>query len=84
MLQSSIQIVGSDGKQIVGQRTVSNEESRWSFVPESAWQPGSYKVLVDSNLEDNAGNSVGRQFDVDVFNRTEETSGETVELKFEL
>lgn len=42
-------------------------ETRWRFRPEKTWQPGEYLLVVDAALEDLAGNSIARPFEVDVF-----------------
>ena len=41
-------------------------ETRWRFTPERPGPPGDYQLLVDDELEDLAGNSIGRPFEVDV------------------
>ncbi len=84
MLQRALQVYDEKGKRIAGTVLVTDEEQQWRFVPETDWQTGDYRVSVDINLEDNAGNSIGRQFDVDVFEQTEQTSTATLELKFQL
>lgn len=35
----------------------------WSLIPNQPWQTGTYKVIVDPELEDVSGNSVGAAFD---------------------
>ena len=55
------------GTFVSGLSHVANEEKTWQFAPEAAWKAGECRLQVDTNLEDLAGNSVGRAFDVDVF-----------------
>ncbi|MBM3783582.1 MAG: hypothetical protein FJW30_04435 [Acidobacteria bacterium] len=58
-------------------------EALWRFVPEKPWEAKEYKILVDTALEDLAGNRVGRPFDVDVFERiTVRTDRRVVTLPF--
>jgi hypothetical protein len=39
--------------------------ARWSFLPDADWREGSTGIVVGRDLEDLAGNSVGRPFEVD-------------------
>jgi hypothetical protein len=55
------------GQIVDGDVTVSANETRWSFTPHGAWQPGAYNLLALSILEDRAGNQIGRAFEVDNF-----------------
>ena len=71
MLFRSIVVMSSEGSEVAGSISVSENESTWTFTPEQAWNAGGYSLSIDPNLEDAAGNSVGRQFDVDVFEKTE-------------
>lgn len=43
-----------------------NREREWHFVPDSAWLPGEYSVVVEDRLEDLAGNNLVRLFDMDL------------------
>ena len=55
------------------------------FIPAEPWRPGEYQLLVDTVLEDLAGNHIGRPFDVDLneFNQgTERVIPKTVSLWF--
>ena len=38
----------------------------WRFTPVSPWRTGTYRLVVGTELEDVAGNSVARPFEVDV------------------
>ena len=84
MLQRSIRVFDSSGNEINGEIAVSENETVWALTPTKAWGKGSYKIAIDDNLEDPAGNSVGRQFDVDVFDKTEPSTAKIVELEFEI
>jgi hypothetical protein len=54
---------------VTGAASVAAEEREWRFVPEQPWKAGQHHVLVNTALEDLAGNRVGRAFDVDTFER---------------
>lgn len=85
MLYRAINVIDSHTNPVQGSVTVSDHEKRWSFQPIQKWRSGSYKIIVSEELEDNAGNSIGRPFDVDLFDETESSeSTPVVELKFEV
>jgi hypothetical protein len=50
---------------VQGAVTIDQNEMRWTFVPAAPWQSGNYSVDVATELEDVAGNSLRRVFDVD-------------------
>jgi len=78
MLFRSITLLDSDARTVAGSISVSEHETVWTFTPEQVWEKGSYTISVDPSLEDAAGNSVGRQFDVDVFEKTESSNDGTI------
>ena len=71
LLARMVRVEGSGGKSVAGRSEVGDRETRWSFVPEDPWAPGDYQIVIDADLEDPAGNAVGRPFEVDVFDRIE-------------
>jgi hypothetical protein len=66
------------GRIVPGTAAIDAGETRWRFVPDRAWTPGEYNLSVNKDLEDLAGNSVGRPFEVDVFEKVEQPVVETV------
>ena len=65
MLQRTFQVFGPSG-QVAGSISIENRETEWSFTPARPWQPSDYQLIVDTSLEDLAGNRIGRAFDVDL------------------
>jgi len=65
MLQRTFQLSGPSGA-VAGTISVGNRETEWRFTPARPWQPGDYQLIVDTSLEDLAGNRIGRAFDVDL------------------
>jgi hypothetical protein len=61
------------GNQISGTAVVSQMETRWSFTPRQPWTAGNYQLLVNSALEDLAANKIGQLFDMDVFDKVDES-----------
>jgi hypothetical protein len=85
MLQRVLAVTDSAGKLVGGMVTIDQEETRWRFSPHDAWQPGAYRLGVETVLEDRAGNSIGRPFEVDVFRPIErQAPSATVWLPFEI
>jgi hypothetical protein len=71
MLRRVLDVVDQRGRPVVGEISVDREETRWLFSPRTDWAAGPYNVVVDATLEDLAGNSIGRPFEVDVFEKVE-------------
>ena len=53
-----------DGKRVEGTVEVAEKETIWRFQPKASWKPGTYRLVVDQELEDLAGNNVARPFEV--------------------
>ncbi|HYV96955.1 MAG TPA: Ig-like domain-containing protein [Gemmatimonadaceae bacterium] len=49
---------------VAGSVTLSRSETRWTFVASQPWPAGTYDIVVDTELEDLAGNNLHRLFDV--------------------
>jgi hypothetical protein len=75
LLLRALGVVSPDGKPLAGDVVVGEHELTWSFTPKSAWPAGAYNIVAFASLEDLAGNRVGRAFEVDQFDRTD-NSGE--------
>ncbi len=75
---------GSD-RQVEGTVAVGDEETAWRFTPSAPWKPGNYRLLIGTDLEDPAGNSVARPFEVDIVHPiTRRITSETVALPFHI
>jgi hypothetical protein len=83
LLNRMLWVVDADGKRLAGQVQAGKLETSWRFLPERAWPPGEYHLVIDSALEDLAGNSIARPFEVDEFHAVQkEVKVKTVELPF--
>ena len=51
---------------MTGKGVVGPQEKSWAFHPAQPWQAADYTLAVDGNLEDVAGNTPLRPFDVDL------------------
>jgi hypothetical protein len=82
LLQRMLQVSGSRGG-VAGTIAVDRNESEWRFTPRDPWPAGMYRLIVDTALEDLAGNHIGQLFDIDVFERvTEHITTNTVTIPF--
>ena len=67
-------MLGPNGQPIVGQTSVGDDERSAVFAPETPWSVGPHQLVIDRTLEDLVGNSVGRKFEIDVFEKVERQS----------
>ena len=74
-----------DDKIINGNVALSNNESKWRFEPVESWLPGNYEIIIESRLEDLAGNNLNRLFDRDLENENNDSQeNNQVEISFKL
>jgi hypothetical protein len=77
--------VRRSGAGVRGAPAVESGETRWTFTPDAAWQPGSYELVALTVLEDRAGNRIGRAFEVRAFaGRESAPEAESVVVPFEV
>jgi hypothetical protein len=65
-MQNRLHVVDDSGKQVDGTITFGKEEKTWHFTPAQPWQEKAYHIDVDERLEDVAGNTPEKAFDVDL------------------
>lgn len=83
MLNRVLTVTDADRQPLSGTIAITDEETHWQFRPDKPWQAGPYALVVETTLEDLAGNSIGRLFEVDVFDTVQRTvESETVSLPF--
>ena len=66
LLERVVGIRDASGTVISGTISISEQETCWEFTPEVSWKAGEYQLVAATTLEDLAGNSIGRAFEVDV------------------
>ena len=66
LLQSQLWVETAAGKRVPGRIEIGAGERDWSFAPVPAWRAGNYRLAAGSVLEDLAGNSLARPFEVDL------------------
>ena len=86
LLQHMLWVTDSLARPVAGSVVVGFEERSWSLLPEQPWQPGRYELNVNPRLEDVAGNSIAKPFEVDLLRaESQSTPSETqVRLPFEI
>ncbi len=83
LLERVLSIVDGDGNKVPGTILTGDDEACWQFTPERPWAAGNYRLVAETTLEDLAGNSIGRPFEVDEFNRVDEqVEAESVSIPF--
>ena len=85
LLERMVWIDDASGQKVAGKITTAEHQSVWKFTPQSPWGAGSYQLVADTRLEDLAGNSIGRAFEVDEFAPVKtKIESQTVKLPFEI
>jgi hypothetical protein len=64
MLEHAIRVANATGSAIDGSITIDQREARWRYTPTVPWSAGEYQLLIEGTLEDLAGNSIARPFEV--------------------
>jgi len=82
LLKRMIEVVRGD-RVVASSVIIDQNEARWLFTPRDPWKPGDYRLVIDSALEDLAGNSIAHAFDIDVFEQvTEHLTATKISLPF--
>ena len=66
-----IRVARGPGEAIDGTASLEDDERRWKFTPARPWQRGPHQLLVQTTIEDLAGNNVGKSFEVDLFDNVD-------------
>jgi hypothetical protein len=85
LAQRLIRVTGESGELVEGKVSLEDLERRWTFTPDTVWRRGRYQLIIQTTLEDLAGNNIGKPFEVDLFEGVERRlSTTTVKLSFEI
>jgi hypothetical protein len=85
LLQRVVWVADHEGMEIEGEVRIDLGETRWRFFPSKNWRAGIYQLCAENSLEDLAGNSLGRLFEVDSFlTVSRRVERETVKLTFQI
>jgi hypothetical protein len=80
-LQTGLTVVNARGQSIDGTVAIGKDEMSWHFTPTRPWQAGPHYVNVSPDLEDVAGNTPSRPFDLDLL--TPVWRSQKLQLEFE-
>ena len=70
---------------IPGTVALEDQERRWTFKPDKPWPRGPHQLVIQTTIEDLAGNNIGKPFEVDIFNGIQRhLASSTVKLAFEI
>ena len=83
MLQHVIRVGDSKNRLQDGRITVDQHETIWIFRPAKPWPAGRHRLLIDPTLEDRAGNSLERPFEV-FLPSTRPTNSDPQTVEFEV
>jgi hypothetical protein len=85
LAQRLIRVAVEPGGIVEGIVSLEDQERRWIFTPDTVWRRGRYQLIIQSTLEDLAGNNIGKPFEVDLFEGVgRRLSATTVKLPFEI
>lgn len=62
-----LQVRTPDDEEAPGTASLAEHERRWRFIPQTDWSAGPHQLLVQTTIEDLAGNNIGKPFEVDLF-----------------
>lgn len=83
LLERMLWVTDPAGQRLPGEIQIGDREARWSFIPKQVWQPGNYQLVADTLLEDLAGNSIARKFEVEATGPARRPTGpERAAIKF--
>ena len=74
LMRRAIGVEDEAGRRVNGEVEIGNWETRWTLTPSQPWAAGAYSLVASSILEDLAGNTIGKRFEIDVFEQVEETT----------
>jgi hypothetical protein len=85
LLERVLEVFDASGERVPGAVSIESNQTRWRFTPRDPWRAGEHTLRVATILEDLAGNSLGRAFEVDVFEKVEDRVLNTIEsLRFKV
>jgi hypothetical protein len=69
LLKETLRIRSADTKKVAGKFKISRMEQELIFQPNTSWKTGDYQLVIDSKLEDLAGNNLNHLFDKDLLSK---------------
>ena len=72
LLERVLTVANAAGEEVLGEITSRPSRNPLAFYPEKPWSAGKHELVVAGILEDLAGNSLGRKFEVRLENSAQE------------
>jgi hypothetical protein len=66
LITDAIHVLDSERRLVEGEALPGKGEKSFCFIPVEGWKRGPYLLMIESRLEDLAGNNLTRPFDRDV------------------
>lgn len=66
LLQRMLTVIDVKDNALAGTNVLGEGETTWTFKPTKPLNPGTYRVRINTTLEDTCGNAIGRAFEVDI------------------
>ena len=82
LLLRCIRVLDAGGKPVAGSATTGERDQSWSFIPSQPWDSAGHMLAADAILEDLAGNSLARPFEVDLTTTAPKKQPSTVTIPF--
>ncbi len=82
LLMRVLRVITATREAVAGSPGTSEEETIWRFTPAAAWQAGEYFIVAESIVEDLAGNSLARPFEVDLTGPKPKRVPRAIEIPF--
>ena len=83
LLGRCLRVVDATDAPVAGTVSIADDEQTWRFTPGQPWTAAGYRVLADAILEDLAGNSLARPFEVDLQAAPPKQTPRVVAVSFE-
>jgi hypothetical protein len=85
LLDRLIAVRDDSDRPVTGDISVLSEETIWRFTPDAPWRAGMFRLVIGTELEDVAGNSIARPFEVDAVGPiSRRIASETVNVPFRI
>ncbi len=79
-LQRFITVTDAKGKRVEGEFEIGKHEKEWTYIAKNGWPEGQYHLEINGDLEDVAGNTPLRPFDLDL--KAKKLPPQSLKLKF--
>lgn len=81
LLYKDIRVFSATGEEIEGESLTGNHETEWYFLPNEAWATEQISIVVDSELEDVAGNNFRDLLDHSIETETKDRAPIVIPIK---